>query len=157
VAAEDVRDDLAVEHVARDVGVVGRDLAPSRHTVLGGHADQAGELVRERLDRDDARAAAPHNRTTVRRPSPRPVGAMASLMRSSGKVAVTSSSSLRRPARYRRTSCGMSFRGRIAPSLQPRILVAESATSPGLTATVSSLAVMPTTTTVPPRRESPRP
>src|SRR3546814_17854246 len=60
--AEHMRRDLTVQHLGRDVGVVGRHLAPALAAVVGPYPDEAHELVREGLDARDV-----HRTTGARR------------------------------------------------------------------------------------------
>ena len=57
VLAERPRSDLAVQHLAADVGVIRRHLPPPLRTVLGGHPHEADELVAEALDAGDSHNA----------------------------------------------------------------------------------------------------
>ena len=54
VHAHHVRRDLAVQHLGRDVGVVGRDLAPALGAVVRPHPNERHPLVAEGLDPVDA-------------------------------------------------------------------------------------------------------
>ena len=60
IGAEGIGRDLPVEDLGGDVGVVGRELAPTLGAVLGGDADEADEAVAEGLQALD-----PHRRPAV--------------------------------------------------------------------------------------------
>ena len=86
VVAERMGRHLAVQHQGRDVGVVGRDLAPAFGARLGPHPHQADELGAEGLEGLDLHGTEgpAQNTMTFLSASPRLTDAMASLIRSSG-------------------------------------------------------------------------
>jgi hypothetical protein len=91
VVAEGMGRHLAVQHQRRDVGVVGRHLAPTLAALVASDPHQADEFIAEGLDglnlhgaSDLPERAAVQNTMTLRSASPRLTEAMASLISSSG-------------------------------------------------------------------------
>ena len=80
LGAHQPRRDLPVEHLRAQVGVVGRELAPSLLAVVGAHPHERDPLGRPAVDLGDAA----QNTITFRTAAPERIASIASLMRSSG-------------------------------------------------------------------------
>ena len=128
--AEDVRRDLAVQHLGGDVGVVRRDLAPALGAVVGRHAHEPDPLVGEALDARDPVAGrrSQHDHVSDRLAAAHGVDRLVDpLERIGGRDELVE---LEPPAQVEAGERGMSSAGCDEPSLLPRMRLPSCARAP---------------------------